>query len=99
MVVLGSSCRSWKKKAIRSATLNLGFGLNVPSPSLVNACENGDPGKEATWLVRGADTGFGEVVPQDATQLYFRKKFSKKAYTPGGMKRLGGTGKGTSPNG
>lgn len=65
-------------QGIRSQTLNLGYGFNIPSTTLLSAYEAGDPRKAATVLTRGETTGAGEIVPADAISV----RYNKKAYVP-----------------
>ena len=62
-----------------SGTWDLGWGFNVPTPTLINAYEFSDPRKAATILVSGQSDGFGNILPKSPPldQLYW----NKKAYT------------------
>lgn len=62
-----------------SGTWDLGWGFNVPTPTLINAYEFGDPRKPATILYSGQSDGLGNTLPASPplAQLYW----NKKAYT------------------
>lgn len=55
-------------------SLNLGWGFNIPSQTLLNAYEPGDPRKEATVIFRGTYVEPNEFVPTDADNPYYNKK-------------------------
>lgn len=55
-------------------SLNLGWGFNVPSQSLIDAYEPGDPRKEATIIFRGTEVEPGVLVPMDADNPTYNKK-------------------------
>ncbi|VXB63585.1 Starch-binding associating with outer membrane [Flavobacterium sp. 9AF] len=70
----------WETQGVRgSGTWDLGWGFNVPTQSLVDAFESGDPRKEATILYSGQNDGYGLTVPSSPplAQPYW----NKKAYT------------------
>ena len=62
-----------------SGTWDLGWGFNVPTPTLINAYEFSDPRKAATILYSGQSDGLGNILPASPplAQLYW----NKKAYT------------------
>lgn len=55
-------------------SLNLGWGFNIPSQTLLDAYEAGDPRKEATVIFRGKEIEPGEIVPGDADNPTYNKK-------------------------
>lgn len=66
---------------------NLGWGWNVPTESLVNAYESGDPRKEATILFAGqsddpANGGYGRTLPKAQVDggILFSRYYNKKVY-------------------
>lgn len=54
--------------------LNLGWGFNVPSQSLLDTYEAGDPREQATVIFRGLEIEPGVVVPADADNPTYNKK-------------------------
>lgn len=62
-----------------SGIWDLGWGFNVPTPTLINAYEFNDPRKPATILSSGQSDGFGNILPKSPPldQL----NWNKKAYT------------------
>lgn len=57
-----------------SGDWDLGWGWNVPISNLVNDYEAGDARKAATVLVRGADDGYGKIVPATVPQPFWNRK-------------------------
>jgi starch-binding outer membrane protein, SusD/RagB family len=59
-----------------SGDWDLGWGWNVPSQSLVNSYETGDPRKTTTILYSGGSDGYGLTVPAalGAIQPYWNRK-------------------------
>lgn len=59
-----------------SGDWDLGWGWNVPSTSLVNFYETGDPRKTTTILYSGGSDGYGLTVPAElgAIQPYWNRK-------------------------
>jgi len=59
-----------------SGSWDLGWGWNVPSASLVNFYESGDPRKAATILYSGGSDGYGLTVPAElgTIQPYWNRK-------------------------
>src|SRR5690606_11442668 len=55
-----------------------GWGFNVPTESLVNAHEPGDPRMDATIIFRGETTPQGDIVPADTDN----PRYNQKSYVP-----------------
>lgn len=55
-------------------SLNLGWGFNVPSQSLLDTYEPGDPRKQATVIFRGQEIEPGVIVPGDVDNPTYNKK-------------------------
>ena len=55
-----------------------GWGFNVPTESLVNAYEPGDPRMDATIIFRGETTPQGDIVPADTDN----PRYNQKSYVP-----------------
>lgn len=55
-----------------------GWGFNIPSQTLVDAFEEGDPRRAATIIFRGETTRQGDVIPANADN----PTYNKKAYVP-----------------
>jgi hypothetical protein len=56
-----------------------GWGFNVPTQTLANAFENGDPRRDATLLFQGEVTPQGDQVPIKAENP---PMYNQKSYTP-----------------
>lgn len=67
-----------------SGDWDLGWGFNVPSPSLISAYEPGDPRKEATLLASGGPEG----VPASLASI--QPYWNKKVYTDPARRRATG---------
>ncbi len=62
-----------------------GWGFNVPTQSLVDAFEPGDPRMDATIIFRGETTPEGDAIPQDVTN----PMYNQKSYVPFSMYQTG----------
>ena len=82
----------WESQGVRgSSTWDLGWGFNVPTQSLVDAYETGDPRKDATILYSGQNDGFGLTVP--ASPPLAQPYWNKKAYTTPSIRQNYGVNK------
>ncbi|GJM63299.1 RagB/SusD family nutrient uptake outer membrane protein [Persicobacter diffluens] len=73
----------WSQAQGLRSTRDLGWGMNCPSDALLDAYEEGDPRKEATYIAIGDTTFDGHFVnePQNANEPDSRG-FNYKAYVP-----------------
>src|SRR5699024_10077257 len=62
----------------RGAVPNNGWGFGIPSESLMEAYEDGDPRKDATILYRGEVTPEGDKMPDDLAN----PRYNQKTYIP-----------------
>lgn len=72
-----------------SGVWDLGWGFNVPTQTLVNAYESGDPRMKSTILFQGQDDGFGTTIPSGLAQ----PMWNKKAYSTPSYRNQQGIGK------
>ncbi len=70
----------WESQGVRgTGSWDLGWGFNVPTQTLVDAFETGDPRKSATVLYSGQSDGYGLTVPNSPPLA--QQYWNKKAYT------------------
>jgi len=67
-------------QANKDASPSVGWGFNVPTQSLVNEYETGDPRKDATIMFAGETTPEGDVVP--AASPGSPTMYNQKSYVP-----------------
>lgn len=70
----GGSSQYAETQGVRSGPLDLGWGFNIPSQSLIDAFETGDPRKKYTVLYRGEAAPDGIVIPSTSENKYYNAK-------------------------